>query len=272
MANSVPSTNGIVVVTHVFPQQGTESFTSPQSGVVSTPSSLLGKFLKGEPAITGTVQIMIGVVVLLFGIVTAFYGAAVSTYTGIMVWGAIIYITAGSLTVRANKKLNPCLVKASLGMNIFSTITAGIGIIMHSLDLVIPMHPYYCGYRGYRGGHDGYGDYGGYDDCQAYMNLFRSRSMGIAGVMLVLSVLEFIVSICVSAFACKATCSTTTNAQVIYQVQPSFPTSQLSAPLLNTSQMPPFQTCVMPPAHHSGVDGLKLDTPEDLPPEYTAAP
>ncbi|XP_076136452.1 membrane-spanning 4-domains subfamily A member 4A-like [Alosa pseudoharengus] len=254
MANSAPSTNGFVVVTHVYPQQGAQSVTSPQSGVVSTPSSILGKFLKGEPAATGTVQIMIGVVVLLFGIVTAFYASTVSTYSGIMFWGAIIYITAGSLTVRANKNLNPCLVKASLGMNIFSTITAGIGIIMHSLDFVTRMYPYYgCS---------------SYYDCYMQQELYMSRSMGIAGVMLVLSLLEFIVSICVSAFACKATCSTTTNTQVIYQVPPSFTTSHLSAPPLNTSEMPPFQSSVVPPAHPA-VDGLKVGRPEDLPPIYT---
>ncbi|XP_062394402.1 membrane-spanning 4-domains subfamily A member 4A-like [Sardina pilchardus] len=252
MATSAP----FVVVTHVYPQQGAQSFTSPQSEVVSTPSSMLGKFLKGEPVATGTVQIMIGVVVLLFGIVTAFYATTISTYSGIMFWGAIIYITAGSLTVRADKNLNPCLVKASLGMNIFSTITAGIGIILHSLDFFIRVYPYYsC-----------YGD----SNCYMLEELFLSRSMGIAGVMLVLSVLEFIVSIFVSAFACKATCCTETNAQVIHQVQPSFPTSHVSAPPLNTPQMPPFQSSVMPPAHPA-VDGLKVGRPEDLPPIYTAA-
>ncbi|XP_062394386.1 membrane-spanning 4-domains subfamily A member 4A-like isoform X2 [Sardina pilchardus] len=246
MANSAP----FVVVTHVYPQQGAQRFTSPQSEVVSTPSSMLGKFLKGEPAATGTVQIMIGVVVLLFGIVTAFYAfyaTTISTYSGIMFWGAIIYITAGSLTVRANKNLNPCLVNASLGMNICSTITAGIGIIMHSLDLITRLYPYYSCY--------------GYSNCYMFEKVFWSRSMGIAGVMLVLSVLEFIVSICVSAFACKATCSTTTNAQVIHQVQPTCP-SHVSAPPLNTSQMPPFQSSEVPPAHPA----------VDLPPEYTAAP
>ncbi|KAL2084655.1 hypothetical protein ACEWY4_020173 [Coilia grayii] len=204
MANSVSSANGFVVVTHVYPQQGAQSVTSPQSRAVSPVTCQLGKFLKGEPLALGTVEIMIGIVVLLFGIVTAFYAiTTISLYSGIMFWGAIIYITAGSLTVGANKNLNPCLVKASLGMNIFSTITAGIAIIMHSFDFLL------------------------------------SRAWGIAGVMLVLSVLEFIVSICVSAFACKATCCSDSQ-QVMYvssQMPYSIPNSHLSAPPLNTSEV-----------------------------------
>ncbi|XP_048116940.1 membrane-spanning 4-domains subfamily A member 4A-like isoform X1 [Alosa alosa] len=206
-----------------------------------------------------TVQIMIGVVVFLFGIVTAFYASTVSSHTGIMFWGAIIYIIAGSLTVRAVKMLNPCLVKASLGMNIFSTITAGLAIILHSFDFLVPMYPY---------SYDCYGD-DYYDNC--YMkNAYKTRTLGIAGVTLVLSVLEFIVSICVSAFACKATCTTT--GQVMYisnQVPPFVSTSHFSAPPLNTSEMPPFQSSVVPPAYHSSVDGLKVGRSEDLPPEYT---
>ncbi|XP_062393943.1 membrane-spanning 4-domains subfamily A member 4A-like [Sardina pilchardus] len=138
MANSVPSTNGFVVVTHMLPQ-GAQSFTSPKNGVVSTPHSLLRKSLKGEPTAMGTVEIMIGVVVLLFGFLT---GSTMSTYFfRITIWGPIIYITAGSLTVIAAKKLNPCLVKASLGMNIFSTITAVLAIITHSMDLFILIFP-----------------------------------------------------------------------------------------------------------------------------------
>ena len=53
MANSGPPASGFVVVTHVYPQQGAQSATSPQSGVVPPASSMLGKFLKGQPAALG---------------------------------------------------------------------------------------------------------------------------------------------------------------------------------------------------------------------------
>ncbi|XP_062393942.1 membrane-spanning 4-domains subfamily A member 4A-like [Sardina pilchardus] len=191
---SAPSASGYVLVTPQF-QQGAQIVTSPQSGIVSPLSS----FFKGQPTAMGTVQIMIGVVVFLFGIVTAFYADVLSTFSGIKFWGAIIYITAGALTVSARKQLSPCLVKGSLGMNIVSTITAGISMIMHSIDLVLFSISFHYCYSPY--------DYGQYGSC-TILNSYVSRSMGISGVMIVLSVLEFIVSIYVSAFACKATCST----------------------------------------------------------------
>ena len=53
MANSVPPASGFVVVTHSYPQQGAQSATSHQSGVVPPASSMLGKFLKGQPAALG---------------------------------------------------------------------------------------------------------------------------------------------------------------------------------------------------------------------------
>ncbi|XP_062393938.1 membrane-spanning 4-domains subfamily A member 4A-like [Sardina pilchardus] len=129
------------------PTTRAQSSTSPQSGVASTPPSMLGKFLKGEPVALGTVQIMIGVIIFLFGIASTISAYAMSTISGRpMLWGAIMYITAGSLTVRANKDLNSCLVKASMVMNLFSSITAVIGIIMEILYIASTEYPYSCYY------------------------------------------------------------------------------------------------------------------------------
>ncbi|RXN05694.1 membrane-spanning 4-domains subfamily A member 4A-like protein [Labeo rohita] len=138
------------------------------------PGSPLGiqAFLKGQPKALGTVQIMIGVLTLLIGIVSTIYGESGFVISGLPYWGTLI-------------------VKASLGMNIFSIITAGIAIIILSLDLVIGSGRYDSNY------------YNRTDPSElqrAYETLFR----GIRGVLLLFAVLEFIISICLSAFACKA--------------------------------------------------------------------
>ncbi|XP_063054489.1 membrane-spanning 4-domains subfamily A member 4A-like [Engraulis encrasicolus] len=203
MAAVVAPAGGFTVVTHTYPQHAQQ----PTSGTAPTVDH--HKFLIGKPMALGTVQIMIGVVVLLFGVVNACYAMTISIFSGVMFWGAIIYMVAGGLTVGASKSPNLCLVRASLGMNIFSTITAGIAIILHSFDFV------FIG-----------GIYGCYRAVQ-----------GIAGVMLVLSVLQFIVSICVSAFACKATSCCTDTQQVRYMSSQAIPTTHQAAASLNPQVM-----------------------------------
>uniref|UniRef100_A0A3B1IJ29 Membrane-spanning 4-domains subfamily A member 4A-like n=1 Tax=Astyanax mexicanus TaxID=7994 RepID=A0A3B1IJ29_ASTMX len=182
------------------PTFGVPTFGVPSVGVPSVgvpngvPNVKLGKFLKIQPKALGTVQILTGVITLVFGIVQLFGQLPFSVFSGIYFWGSLIYISAGSLSVSAEKKLNSCLVKASLIMNVFSAITAAVAILMLSLDFVVQTGYDPCYYP-----------YNNYEACQAYLQ-FLSRTQGISGVLLVFSLLQFIISICVSAFGCKATC------------------------------------------------------------------
>ncbi|XP_060774617.1 membrane-spanning 4-domains subfamily A member 12-like [Neoarius graeffei] len=212
---SIPLTNvgsGYTIVTQVLPSS-TAPTTAGQNPCQTI--SPLQKFLKGEPKALGTVQIMVGVLTILFGIVLAIFPDSISVVSGVMFWGSLFHISAGSLAVAANNKLNHCVVKATMVVNILSTIAAGIAIIILSIELVISPVYRYCYYRE--------------DDCRNWY-LAVSYRHGITGVLLVFSVLQFTVSIAVSAFTCKATCSSEPTLNIVNVVQ----NPEMCVPVVNS--------------------------------------
>ncbi|XP_050964034.1 membrane-spanning 4-domains subfamily A member 4A-like isoform X2 [Labeo rohita] len=156
----------------------------------------LKEFLKGQPKALGTVQIMIGLITFLFGIVSAVYADSTFIYIGIPFWGSLIYIIAGSLSIAAenNRKSlsSMCLVNGSLGMNIFSALTAGIALALISLNLAVRAQYTFTQCNN--------------NDCYYVAAKYETLSLGISGVLLLFTLLQFIISICLSAFACKAAC------------------------------------------------------------------
>ncbi|XP_053354843.1 membrane-spanning 4-domains subfamily A member 12-like [Clarias gariepinus] len=166
--------------------------------VVSTSPSPILRFLKAEPKALGTVQIMIGLISLMFGIVFVAdpQFALFSVFSGHLFWGTIFYIITGSLSIAAANNLNSCLVQGSLGMNVVSALgsTAGIGLLTTDIFL-----NYICFFN----------------DCYR----FKARSKAISAVLLVFTILQLILSITISAFACKATCSSQLMLPVMYSNQ-----------------------------------------------------
>ncbi|XP_068964175.1 membrane-spanning 4-domains subfamily A member 4A-like isoform X4 [Petaurus breviceps papuanus] len=141
-----------------YPQPGFISFSQ---GPVQTPVQLykpkapLQKFLKAEPKTLG-------------------------------------FIISGSLTIAAEKRTTNTLIQSSLAMNIVSSVVAGLGIILFSVNLVVMdnIYHYYCH------------EESNYDVCA----FGQSVLLGINVILLILTILEFIVSLTISGFGCKISC------------------------------------------------------------------
>ncbi|XP_039541834.1 membrane-spanning 4-domains subfamily A member 8-like [Pimephales promelas] len=158
------------------------------------------------------------------------------------------YIIAGSLCIAAENYQNSpsslCLVKGSLGMNIFSAITAGISFIINSIDLTVgPIYMYrYC---------NGY-------DCYYMEDQYKTLFRGISGVLLIFAFLQFIISICLSGFACKVACCSP-QVPLVPQVLTQYPCcfGHNHFQDLNNSEIP----VVSNPAMHR--------LPAEIPPQYS---
>ncbi|XP_051762065.1 membrane-spanning 4-domains subfamily A member 4A-like [Ctenopharyngodon idella] len=202
----VISTDKATVVIQINPQaaQNAVICDDGQEARGAHHNMALKGFFKAQPKALGTVQIMIGVVIFLFGIVRTsninnnYLYPAISVISGITYWGSFIYISAGSLSVAAQNKLDLCVVKASLIMNVIGAITAGIAILLMGIEIGL-LAEIRC-----------YNDYGRTTDTCSH---FKRYDLGINGILLVFSILQFIISICISGFACKAT--TSNNSTVV---------------------------------------------------------
>ncbi|XP_007497619.2 membrane-spanning 4-domains subfamily A member 4A-like [Monodelphis domestica] len=183
-----------------FPQMGTISF--PQ-GPIGTPvpfyksKAYLQNFLKGEPKVLGTVQIMIALMNFALGMIIILVQPGIYLHeyfflnSGYIFWGTAFFLVSGSLSIAAENKTTNTLVQSSLAMNTVSAVAAGLGIILLSINLAMTDSSYYfCTHES------------SYETCACGLAVL----LGINVILLFLAILEFAFSIAVSSFGCKATC------------------------------------------------------------------
>ncbi|XP_066108945.1 membrane-spanning 4-domains subfamily A member 14 [Saccopteryx bilineata] len=186
-------------------KRSTHVITVPPSETVLTafpygPHSSLLDFLKGEPRVLGTLQILLALIIVSVGSIFAFNYFIFSQrfplvfYTGYPFWGAFIFMVTGSLT-GLNKK-EKCLGQGVTTMNVISSLVAVAGI---TLTLTSFQHQdQYCQLPSFEG------------ICVIGRILFN----GILSVLLIISIAELSISVTIASFRSK--CWTKSNEIVFF--------------------------------------------------------
>ncbi|XP_062053379.1 membrane-spanning 4-domains subfamily A member 3 [Lepus europaeus] len=177
---------------------------SPEPEGVSTSSyqsmEESNTYQKGELQALGAIQILNGAMILALGVFLASlqhlshgfrHFFFFTFYTGYPIWGAVFFISSGSLSVAAGRKPTRMLMQNSFGMNIASAIIGLVGVVFLSLNLAINNNSL--------------------KSCQSSQSLdlciyMGSTSHGLVSLMLILTLLELCVSTSISIMWSKAKC------------------------------------------------------------------
>lgn len=194
--NSYPVMTGTVSQVPLYPGNQTQIHIIHGNPPGAVP---VQKVLK-DGKVLGAIQILIGLVHIGLGsiMLTNLFGyyLPVSLYGGFPFWGGIWFIISGSLSVAAEKHPNsPCLMNASVGLNIFSAISSVVGIMLFITDMCL---------TGTLSNPSNYHYYGS-----------SNTGMAISGVLLIFCLLELCIASVSSHFGCQVTCCRHNNVDVV---------------------------------------------------------
>ncbi|XP_061452975.1 membrane-spanning 4-domains subfamily A member 4A-like isoform X4 [Rhineura floridana] len=204
-----------------------QSFSRSELDASSVPKAVK-KFYRGQPLALGITQILIGMMQIAFGIPISIAAVYRIDYFAVMVpyWTGILYIISGSLSVAAARNPKMPIVKGMLGMNVVSTVAAGIGIIFLSFSVA---HFYYnvqweVNYRC----RDSNPDVA--VKCYKTVTIPWDITLGTLAIFLVFNILEFCITISTAAFGCKTVCRDTYTETVVVVYQNVTPGNAVSLP------------------------------------------
>ncbi|XP_073453270.1 membrane-spanning 4-domains subfamily A member 4A-like [Aquarana catesbeiana] len=187
-----PSTQALSVPT-VAPQWWLSAII-PQKIDPSLP--FFQTFLKGKPKALGTLVILAAILEIGLGIASVFTSFTITFLSGIPFWGPVLYIIAASLILAAQKKPNICLIKGSLSLNIISSISSMVAVILNIADLAtLGCYIYGCGYGYYSNGYNN-----NYYETQRLCQQELNDTYAVISLLLVINLLLFCVTVSTSVF------------------------------------------------------------------------
>ncbi|KAM4034922.1 membrane-spanning 4-domains subfamily A member 4A-like [Anomaloglossus baeobatrachus] len=178
------------------------------------PTSWLPTFEKAKPKALGIVLIIAAICQIPIAIGFPFITYSISFYSGIHFWAPVFYISAGSLSIRAQKRQNISQVKATLGLNIVSSIFSFTGIIINGVDFGV-IHSYCDPY---------------YYECYDYYYPTAGAAYALLAILLILNVLVFCVTVSLAVFSGRALDKVPSNVPSMLVIQNVVPVSPSAYP------------------------------------------
>nr|XP_005598256.1 membrane-spanning 4-domains subfamily A member 4A isoform X2 [Equus caballus] len=126
------------------------------------------------------------------------------------------FLISGSLSVAAGTRTTRGLVQGSLGVNITSSVFAASGIIITMISMIALEYSYY--------------NWNPREGLENYCKLIHI-SMGMEGIVLILSVLEFCIAVSLSVFGSNVTCCNRERVVFIPMTNPHMAETASPAPV-----------------------------------------